>query len=83
MDWGGVPAAIILLISAVALISLLFWFGHAVLNFLGDDMPIGLDRKPLLESRERLATQEDREEVDEIAGGPDRLAAHELGKPSL
>ena len=99
MDWNGVPGGIILGLSAAALISLLFWFGQAVLNFLGDDIPVrrrssigndivgpvspGKDPKPLLERGERLATQEEWEEVNEIVGKPDRLAVDELGKPSL
>jgi hypothetical protein len=99
MDWNGVPGAIILGLSALALISLLFWSGHAVLNLLGDDIPLGRhsstgddlaepvspgpDPKPSLERGEGLATQEEREDVNEIVGKPDRLAVDELGKPSL
>jgi hypothetical protein len=99
MDWSGIPGAIVVGVSSLALISLLFWSGHAVLNFLGDDIPVrrrssigndvvgpvslGPDPKPLLEGVERLATQEEREEVNEIIGKPDRLAGDELGRPPL
>jgi|SRR5262245_12160435 len=99
MDWNGVPGTIVVGLSALALISLLFWSGHAVLNFLSDDIPVRRrssigndvvgpvsprpDPKPLLERGERLATQEEREAVNEIVGKPDRLAVDELGKPSL
>lgn len=96
MDWSGVPGAMILGLSALVLISLLLWSGQAVLNFLGDEVPlgrpgstrnelgepisIGPDRKSLLEGLERLATQQERDEVNEIAGTPDRLALGEPGK---
>ena len=79
MDWSGIPGAIVMAVSASALISLLFWFGHALLNLLGDDIPLGRrgstgddlaeavspgpDRTSLPESRERLATQEERRKV--------------------
>jgi len=99
MDWSGIPGAIVMGASALALISLLFWFGHAVLNLLGDDIPLGRhsstgddlaepvspgpDPKPSLERAEGLATQEEREEVNELVGKADRLPVDELGKPSL
>jgi hypothetical protein len=79
MDWSGIPGAIVMGVSSLALISLLFWFGHAVLNWLGDDIPLGRrssteddraepvslgpDRTSLPESRERLAAQEERRKV--------------------
>jgi hypothetical protein len=67
-------------VSALALISLLFWFGHAVLNLLGDDIPLGrrsstlddlaepvslgLDRPSLPESQQGRAIQEERRKVE-------------------
>jgi hypothetical protein len=79
MDWSGIPGAVVVGVSSLALISLLFWFGHAVLNWLGDDIPLGRhsstgdhlaepvslgpDRTSLPESRERLATEEERRKV--------------------
>lgn len=89
MDWSGQIGSLIALASGVLILSLMFWGGQMVMNFLGDDTPASarparnseaelhnhhwLSGAHVRYGHERLATQLERDDVDRIAGEPESV----------
>jgi hypothetical protein len=81
MDWSSAPAVLIAGILGLLMLSLAFWAGQALLNFLESDGPLREAERYVPDGQERLATSLEINDVVErmersrslSASGPGRL----------